>query len=96
MSPLQNKQKKDKRRSTDSDCSLTYQEGSYLVKVMNPAGMNFPELRNLSPITTASVPAAPSSETAGSLRKPQLSRHAKLSLNTRSHSPKETSTFLGF
>lgn len=31
----------------------------YLVKVIKPAGMNFPELRNLSPITTVKVPEVP-------------------------------------
>lgn len=31
----------------------------YLKRVMRPAGMNFPELTNLSPITTARVPEVP-------------------------------------
>lgn len=31
----------------------------YLTTVMNPAGMNLPELRNLSPITTVRVPEVP-------------------------------------
>lgn len=31
----------------------------YLANVIKPAGMNFPELRNLSPITTARVPEVP-------------------------------------
>lgn len=31
----------------------------YLTKVIKPAGMNFPELRNLSPITTIRVPELP-------------------------------------
>lgn len=31
----------------------------YLAKVIKPAGMNFQELRNLSPITTARVPEVP-------------------------------------
>lgn len=31
----------------------------YLTIVMNPAGMNLPELRNLSPITAVRVPEVP-------------------------------------
>lgn len=31
----------------------------YLTKVIKPAGMNFQELRNLSPITTVRVPEVP-------------------------------------
>lgn len=31
----------------------------YLAKVINPAGKNLPELRNLSPITTVRVPEVP-------------------------------------
>lgn len=31
----------------------------YLTSVMNPAGMNLPELRNLSPITAVRVPEVP-------------------------------------
>jgi hypothetical protein len=32
----------------------------YLVKAISPAGMNFQELKNLNPITTASAPDIPS------------------------------------
>lgn len=31
----------------------------YLAKVIKPAGMNFQELRNLNPMTTARVPEVP-------------------------------------
>lgn len=34
----------------------------YLKRVMRPAGMNFPELANLSPITTVRVPEVPAIE----------------------------------
>lgn len=67
----------------------------YLNKVIKPAGMNFQEPRNLSPITTQRVPAVPAFKEEQRFAKFGKLNSFKL-FNTWTHSPAESHTFLGF